>query len=145
MVELWLLLTFDRRIPPQRFHALVGSHRICICAFPPAPPASTLWALDDIWDISIFSIPPCHGVALAKPGRPYMQFLFVQSGFPLELLSYGSFPLRSCSSGLRFRIISVPLRLSPQFAYRVGRTIRSAETLIAIEMLVTTPKFISGI
>ncbi len=83
--------------------------------------------------------------------RPYMQFLFVQSGFPLELPfpRFVSFPklLRArptgahpcgakppvlanqpysrrllCSSGLGFRIIAALCGLSPQFAYRVGRT-----------------------
>ena len=34
----------------------------------------------------------------------------------------GSLPPRSCSSGLGFRIIAAPCGLSPQCAYRVGRT-----------------------
>ena len=88
---------------------------------------------------------PCPSI------RPYMQFLFVQSGFPLELplprfvtspqllhaRPTGTHPCRAntpclanqpysrrllCSSGLGFRIIAAPCGLSPQYAYRVGRT-----------------------
>ncbi|MBR3926663.1 MAG: hypothetical protein IKJ58_07855, partial [Akkermansia sp.] len=42
--------------------------------------------------------------------------------FPSNFLSHGLLPPRSCSSGLGFRIIAAPRGLSPQCAYRVGRT-----------------------
>ncbi|MBQ3526901.1 MAG: hypothetical protein IJA63_11595, partial [Akkermansia sp.] len=42
--------------------------------------------------------------------------------FPSNFLFHGSLPPRSCSSGLGFRIIAAPRGLSPQCAYRVGRT-----------------------
>ncbi|MBQ3525716.1 MAG: hypothetical protein IJA63_05520, partial [Akkermansia sp.] len=44
--------------------------------------------------------------------------------FPSNFLFHGSLPPRSCSSGLGFRIIAAPRGLSPQCAYRVGRTKR---------------------
>jgi len=85
-----------------------------------------------------------------------MQFLFVQPGFPLELpfprfvtspqllrarptgtppcranisrLAYQPYRRRLlCSSGLGFRIIAAPRGLSPQCAYRVGRTKKTQE------------------
>ena len=84
------------------------------------------------------------------------EFLFVQSGFPLELpfprfvtspqllhaRPTGTHPCRAntlclanqpysrrllCSSGLGFRIIAAPRGLSPQCAYRVGRTKKSLQ------------------
>ncbi|MBR3925482.1 MAG: hypothetical protein IKJ58_01815, partial [Akkermansia sp.] len=45
--------------------------------------------------------------------------------FPSNFLSHGLLPPRSCSSGLGFRIIAAPRGLSPQCAYRVGRTEKS--------------------
>ncbi|MBQ4593287.1 MAG: hypothetical protein IJA81_01495, partial [Akkermansia sp.] len=42
--------------------------------------------------------------------------------FPSNFLFHGSLPPRSCSSGLGFRIIAALRGLSPQYAYRVGRT-----------------------
>ena len=44
---------------------------------PSAPPASTLWPLDDMGFLHSWQPRPSI--------RPYMPFLFVQSGFPLEL------------------------------------------------------------
>ncbi|MDO5471981.1 MAG: hypothetical protein Q4F35_01460, partial [Akkermansia sp.] len=46
--------------------------------------------------------------------------------FPSNFLFHGSLPPRSCSSGLGFRIIAAPRGLSPQCAYRVGRTTKTA-------------------
>ena len=42
--------------------------------------------------------------------------------FPSNFLSHGSLPPRSCFSGMGFRIIAASHGLSPQYAYRVGRT-----------------------
>ena len=93
-------------------------------------------------------MPRCN---LVHPSGLICEFLFVQSGFPLELpfprfvtspqllraRPMGTHPCRAntpclanqpysrrllCSSGLGFRIIAALRGLSPQCAYRVGRT-----------------------
>ncbi len=89
LVVLWPLLTPYRRIAPQRFRALVGSHRICF--FPAAPSASTSWTLDDVSDFGTFG-------NLVRPSGLICS-LFVQSGFPLEL----PFPRFVTSPQLFFR------------------------------------------
>ena len=59
---------------------------------------------------------------LARLHRLICSFCSYSRDFPSNFLSHGSLPPRSCSSGLGFRIIAVPRGLSPQCAYRVGRT-----------------------
>ena len=56
--------------------ALTGSHQICICCFPPAPSASTLRTLDDV---------PDFGTSSNLVHQSGLLYMFVQSGFPLEL------------------------------------------------------------
>ena len=55
-----------------------------------------------------------------------VNFCSYSRDFPSNFLSLGSFPPRSCSSGLGFRIIAAPRGLSPQYVYRVGRTQKTA-------------------
>ena len=88
--------------------------------------------------------------------RRFLIFMFVQSGFSLELpfprlvtspqllraRPTGTHPCRAntlclanqpyslrllCSSGLGFRIIAAPCGLSPQYAYRDGRTQKATD------------------
>ena len=61
--------------------------------------------------------------------------------FPSGFLSHGSLPLRSCPSGLGFRIIAAPRGLSPQCAYRVGRTIKAVSFNDLRPLIFLTQKF----
>ena len=109
----------------------------------PAPSAFTLWTLDDIWDFGTQG-------NLVRPSGLLCRFCSYSRDFPSDILSHGSLPPRSClstasrrfalraatawqanppysrrglcSSGLGLRIITALCGLSPQFAYRVGRT-----------------------
>ena len=82
-----------------------------ICYFHPVPSASTLWILDDVSDFGTYG-------NLIHPSGLICSFCSCSRGFPSNFLSHGLLPSRSCSSGLGFRIITVPCGLSPQFAYR---------------------------
>ena len=64
-------------------------------------------------------------LSLVRPSGLICNFCSYGRDFPSNFLSHGSSPPRSCSSGLGFRIIAAPCGLSPQCAYRVGRTGKS--------------------
>ncbi|MDO4751139.1 MAG: hypothetical protein Q4A24_03445, partial [Akkermansia sp.] len=59
---------------------------------------------------------------LVHPSGLICSFCSYSRDFPSNFLFHGSLPPRSCSSGQGFRIIAAPRGLSPQCAYRVGRT-----------------------
>ncbi|MDO5473181.1 MAG: hypothetical protein Q4F35_07585, partial [Akkermansia sp.] len=54
--------------------------------------------------------------------------------FPSNFLFHGLLPPRSCSSGLGFRIIAAPRGLSPQCAYRVGRTTKKPQRSTSLRL-----------